>query len=237
VPRESVRINVASEFPIEVGARFFATIAHPEDRNERERYHFALCHLCVLARAKSDLDFATSLLPIIPAIFVSSDHARLQTLKRGNKKLRHRLATAKFLVMPHFRERKLEPLQVEKDRELIVPTLNKMTLVAMKELGWTAKPKSVPTFKSKIWAPSRPVVHAAAAYVLWCHHAKRTIPVEHLFMTCLGDPPTIAGLMQKSEAFRLMLPNIEQFKIKEEETIQILAEEKSLELPGSQPEA
>jgi hypothetical protein len=92
MPREIVRINVASKFPIEAGARFFATIAYPENRNERERYHLALCRLYVAARAKGDLDFASKLLPIVPAIFVSSDHECLRALKRGNNKLKHRLA-------------------------------------------------------------------------------------------------------------------------------------------------
>ena len=123
-----------------------------------------------LARAEGDLDFASKVLPIVPAIFVSSDYDCVRALKRGNKKLKHRLAAARWLVMPHFRDEKLKPLQVEEDGEFIIPTLNKMTLVAMEELGWTGKAESVPTFKSKIWAPSRPVVHAAAAYVLACYH-------------------------------------------------------------------
>jgi hypothetical protein len=74
MPREIVRINVASKFQIGVGARFFATIAFPDNRNERERYHLALCRRYVVARAEGDLDFASKELPIVPAIFVSSDH-------------------------------------------------------------------------------------------------------------------------------------------------------------------
>ena len=158
MPREIVRINVASKFQIEVGARFFATIAYPDNRNERERYHLALCRQYVVARAKGDLDFASKELPIVPAIFVSSDHEYVRALKRGENKLKHRLAAARSLLLPHLREEKLKPLQVEEDGEFIIPTLNKMILMAMEELGWTGKAESVPTFKSKIWAPSRPVV-------------------------------------------------------------------------------
>jgi len=128
-----------------------------------------------------------------------------------------------------LRNEKLKPLQVEKDGEFIIPTINKMTLVAMEELGWTGKAESVPTFKSKIWAPSRPVVHAAAAYALACYHANRIFPIErqldgYFLMACLEHPSMIASLIRKSEEYRLMLPEIEQFTIKEEETIQILAE-------------
>jgi hypothetical protein len=231
MPREIVRINVASKFPIEVGARFFATIAYPDNKNERERYHLAVCRFYVLWRAQRDLDFASKPHFIVPAIFVSSDHDCVQTLKRGNKKLNHHLAAAKWLVGPHLRDenQKLKPLQVEKDGEFIIPTLNRMAIVAMDELGWTGKAKSVPTFKSKIWAPSRPAVHAALAYVVADYYADRIFPIEqqsdgYFFRYCLEQPAMIAAIIRTSEAYRLRLADIEQFKIKEEETIQILAE-------------
>jgi hypothetical protein len=239
MPREIVRINVASKFPIEAGARFFATIAHPDNRNERERFRLALCRWYMLTRSERDPDFANKLTLIVPAIFVLSDDDCIRTLKRGWTKLNHRLTATRWLVMPHLRVEQLKPLQVEENGQFIVPTLNKMTLVAMKALGWTGKSESVPTFKSKIWAPSRPVVHAAAAYVLWCYHATRMFPVEQqrdafFMLACLEYPSTITTLIRTSETYRLKLAEIEQFKIKEEETIQILAEGTSLEFGDGQ---
>jgi hypothetical protein len=114
-----------------------------------------------------------------------------------------------------------------------------MTLVALEALGWTGKEESVPTFKSKIWAPSRPVVHAAAAYALACYHADRIFPIErqvdaYFFEACFEHPSTVATLIRTSEAYRLKLAEIEQFKIKEEETIQILAEGTPLEFDDTQ---
>ncbi len=238
MPREIVRINVGSKFPVEVAARFFATIAYPDNPNERERYHLALCHWCVLMRVKGDPDvtgaegdpdFASKLLYIVPAIFVASDHDCVRALKRGSEKLLQRIAAARWLVMPHLRDEKLKPLQVVKGGEFIIPTVNKMTLVAMKELGWTGKAESIPTFKSKIWAPSRAVAHAAAAFVFACYHAARIFPVAqqvdaYFFKACFEHPSTIETLIRKAEGYRLKLAEIEQFKIKEEETVQILAE-------------
>jgi hypothetical protein len=229
MPREIVRINVASKFPTEVGARFFATIAYPDNRNERERYHLALCRWYLLVRAQRNPGFVSKVHLIVPAIFVPSNYDCMRTLKRGNKKLSQRLAATRWLVMPHLRADQLKPIQVEKNGEFIVPTINKMTLVAMEALGWTGKTESVPTFKSKIWAPSRPVVHAAAAYVLWCHYAARIFPTEQqgdgfFILACLEYPSTIATLIRTSEAYRLKLAKIEQFEIREGETIQIVAE-------------
>jgi hypothetical protein len=239
MPREIVRINVGSKFPIEVGARFFATIAYPDNRNERERYRLALCRWYIVTRAERDPDFASKLALIVPAIFVSCDHDCIQALKRGNKQLVHRLTATHWLVMPHLRAEKLKPLQVEKDGEFIVPTINKMIPVAMEALGWTGKAKSVPTFKSKIWTPSRPVVHAAAALVLACYQAERLFPIEQqvdswFSRACLEHPSTIATLIRRSEEYRLKLAEIKQFKIKEEETIQILAEGAPLDDDDSQ---
>ena len=121
MPREIVRINVASKFQIEVGARFFATIAFPDNRNERERYHLALCRRYVGRYP----DFASKELPIVPAIFVSSDHEYVRALERGNNKLKHRLAAA-LVLLPHLRDEKLKPLQVGEPGEFIIPTLNKI---------------------------------------------------------------------------------------------------------------
>ena len=147
MPREIVRIRFTSKFPVGVGVRFFATIAYPDNQNNRERYQLALSRLAVLARAKGDLEFANTLFHIVPQIFVASDYDCLKILKRGNRKLEQHVAAAKWLVMPHFRDDRLKPLQVKKDGEFIIPTLNKMTLVAMDELCWVGNIKSAPTFK------------------------------------------------------------------------------------------
>ena len=67
MPREIVRINVGSKFPVEVAARFFATIAYPDNRNERERYHLALCRWYVLMR-----ECERRVIPTLPASYFIS---------------------------------------------------------------------------------------------------------------------------------------------------------------------
>jgi hypothetical protein len=74
--------------------------------------------------------------------------------------------------------------------------------------------------------------------LLWCHHAARIYPIEQrvdgfFLLACLEYSATIATLIRKSEELRLKLAEIEQFKIKEEETIQILAEGTPLEFGDS----
>ena len=82
------------------------------------------------------------------------------------------------------------------------------------------------------------MVHAAAAFALACHVAKGIFPIErqvdgYFFEACFEYPPTIATLIRLSEEYRLKLAEIEQFKIKEEETIQFLAEGTPLEFDDS----
>jgi hypothetical protein len=92
----------------------------------------------------------------------------------------------------------------------------------------------VSTLKSKIWAPSRAVVHAAAAYLryYWCEDGRMVRPNQ-----IIGSPPfVVAKIIKASETIRLMLPSIEQFEIKEEDTIQFLAEGTPLELAESNQE-
>src|ERR1700730_11540 len=212
--REIVRIDLSSKFPMEVGARFFSTIAYPEpkDAEERDRYFLAISRLYVHLRVKENPEFG-------------------RTLKKGNKRLFCQIPAATWIAMPHFRGEGLKPVEVEINGQLqsIIPTVKNMGMIAMNELGWQGKSTSIPTLKSKIWAPSRPVVHAAAAYSLWCYYAERVVPAKEqvdsfFFLACLELPSTVAAILRRAEAFRLILPEIEQFQIKEEDTIQFVGQ-------------
>jgi hypothetical protein len=244
MPRETVRINLSSRFPIEVGARFFSVLAYPNpaDLAERKQFCWAICRLYLLKRVQDDPEFGSRPYLIVPAIYATSHYEFIRTFKKGNKKLLHSLIAARWIAMPHLRDDKSRPVQIEKDGEAIVPTVKNMSIVAMEELGWKGKGKSLPTFKSRIWGPSRPIVHAAAAYLLWCHYAERILPAEEqddsfLFLSCVEQPHSIAAIIKKSENFRLMLPSIERFSIQEDETIQFLTEGTPVEVGATKTAA
>jgi len=233
MPREIVRIDLSSKFPMEVGARFFSTIAYPEpkDAEERDRYFLAISRLYVHLRVKENPEFGKTLHYIVPAIFTPPWRDFVRTLKKGNKRLFCQITAATWIAMPHFRGEGLKPVEVEINGQLqsIIPTVKNMGMIAMNELGWQGKSTSIPTLKSKIWAPSRPVVHAAAAYSLWCYYAERVVPAKEqvdsfFFLACLELPSTVAAILRRAEAFRLILPEIEQFQIKEEDTIQFVGQ-------------
>jgi hypothetical protein len=229
MPREIVRIDLSSKFPIEVGARFFSVIAYPDNARERDRYSLAISRLYVQRRAENDPEFGRTLHYVVPAIFRASWLDVERAFKTGNKYLRRRIAAARWIVMPHLRGEGLKPIHVEKDGQLqaVIPTLNNMGRFAMDELGWRGTSKSMPTLKSKIWAPSRPVIHAAAACLLWCKIYADFDPEKEgdfFFLACLEHPSTVGAILRRAEKFRLMLPSIEQFQIKEEDTIQFFGQ-------------
>jgi hypothetical protein len=255
MPREVVRIDVSSNFRIEPAARFFATLAFPDavDRHDREQFWLALCRWYIAKRVNDDAEFGRTPYDIVPAIFTATQQETVRILRRGIKNLHHRITATNWIVMPHLRGRGLmphlrgvglKPIQIEKNGQLesVIPTVNNMSVLAMEELGWRGKGKSVSTLKSKIWAPSRAVVHAAAAYLryYWCEDGRMVRPNQiigsPLFFLLLEHPFVVAKIIKASETIRLMLPSIEQFEIKEEDTIQFLAEGTPLELAESNQE-
>jgi hypothetical protein len=231
MPREIVHINLSSKFPMEVGARFFSIIAYPDDRERRHRFSLAISRIYVEWRAMVDPEFSNKLQYIVPEIFLPRLADAITTFKKGNKHLWHHITAAKWIALPHLMREGLQSVQVQTklgELKLVVPKIKNMGIWAMGELGWQEKATNVPTLKSKIWAPSRPVVHAAAAYGLWCEDAEHVIPSEHqpdtFFFLVLEYVPIIESILRKAEQFRQQLPSIKQFKIREEDTIQFLWE-------------
>ena len=222
MPREIVSLNLSSPFPYEVGATFLSTLAYPElaDTKQRERYRQAVCRWGIEIRADED-GFTKKPQPIPPAIFLVDDATYRRYLKSGNKILNERLVAVNWIVMPHLKaviSGKLEKV------EGYEATVENLSTLAMDNLGW--KGDSSSTFKSRVWGPSKPVAHAAAALLVWRQQTweQELVPAfpddEHdFFQLCLELPFVISEIVELSEEFRLRLPLVEQFTIKEEDTI------------------
>jgi hypothetical protein len=233
MPREIVRIDLSSKFPIEVGARFFSIIAYPEAKDAIARHQFSLAisRMYIEWRAMVDPEFVGKLHYVVPEILLARFPEAKRTFKRGNKRLRHHFTAASRIALPQFKGNRLKPILLQtKDGQLqsLIPTVKNMATLAMGDLGWLGKATSLPTFKSKIWATSRPIVHAASAYCLWCEYVERALPAEsqldtYFFLT-LEYPPSIEWILRQAEQFRQMLPSIDLFDIKDEDTVQFLWE-------------
>ena len=101
-----------------------------------------------------------------------------------------------------------------------MPTVENLTVLAMDRMGWDSD-ANISTIKSRIWGPSRPVIHAAA--MLLADIARGiSIPKNPEWLPYLKDPELLRPVLLASERARLLLPRIKQFRIKEADTIQFL---------------
>jgi hypothetical protein len=155
---------------------------------------------------------------IRPAYFSGEEKQINASLRRGNTKLKHRFAAAQFFLIPHLRAVETgRPLQKVEGFE---PTVNNMALQVLNFLDW--KGDNQATVKTQIWKPSRPVSHAAAALIVWNEvlWAKwgRNPNVDKQLALCML-PEFVEEVVEISEYYRSMLPEIKQFTIREEETV------------------
>jgi hypothetical protein len=206
-------------FP-EPGATFFSTLAYPAVSSARDRFWSAIYRWAILEQCRIDADWKLKPQLIRPEMFARKNIDK-KAFTLGKKILHHQFIAAHFLVLPNLKVRR--PGRAYERFERLTPTKKHMTYLAMKHMGLGYNSKS--TFHSRIWAPSRPVVHAAAAYLLWKYDLANEVPmpdcVDPLF-PCLLDHKILREMVLISEIIRVELPLISELEIKEEETIQFL---------------
>jgi hypothetical protein len=137
-------------------------------------------------------------------------------LKRGTKRLHERLAAAMHILFPQLRT--VRAGRVIKEEGLF-PSVNNMSILVADILGW--KPESQSTVKAKVWKPTRPVAHLAAAWLWWrdsWEKFERDPDADH-FMEFFFEPAFVREAIGLSEEVRSMLPEITQFKITDDELV------------------
>jgi hypothetical protein len=223
MPRETIEIGLSEKDPYASGAQFLSVVAYPDpqDSNERERFSQAIIRWTLERRMELHSEWARDLQLIRPAYFSGSEKQHDSILKRGMKRLKHRLAAAQFIVMPHLRA-----IDTRRPQKVdgFVPTVDNMAILAAGYLGM--KSGSQATVKSRVWKLSKPVVHAACAYVvwhqiLWDKWARNPKADKQLAFLML--PEMVAEVVEIAELFRGQLADISQFKIQDNETIQFVA--------------
>ena len=222
MPRETIEITLSEKDPYAPGAQFLSVVAYPDplDKNEREKFAQAIVRWTLERRIELHSEWAQNLQLIRPAYFSGSEKQHDSILKRGMKRVKHRLAAAQFIVMPHLRAIDTgRPQKVDG----FVPTVNNMTILAAGYLGMESGSQA--TVKSKIWKPSKPVVHAACAYVVWHQilwNKWGRNPKADKQLAFLILPEMVEEVVEIAEVFRGQLADISQFKIQDNETIQFV---------------
>jgi hypothetical protein len=219
LPKETITILLCEMDWYLAGAQLVSTIAYPDARDQAERARFeqALVRWTLEWRIREDDNWAREPNILRPAYFSAPEKQHDAILKRGNKRLKERWVAAHFVAMPHFRA--VESGKIQRP-EGLAPTVNNMSVLATEYLNLSTE--SVSTFKSRMWAPSRSVIHAAAAVLVWDtfywkKQGRNPSTDRKLAMMLL--PEMVEEIVDISEELRCLLPAITQFKIKENETI------------------
>jgi hypothetical protein len=180
--------------------------------------------MAILAFCEKDQKWANTPQLIRPDAFVASDRAAHKAMQQGINKLKHRLIAALFIALPHF-NRQFGNIKTFAGYNVNVQN---MSYLAMDAMNWRGDSES--TLKSKIWGPSRSVVHAALPLALWAidfgEAPAKVQEVANLAFLLL--PKHLQKILKQSEIIRVNLPLIKQFRIKEEDTIQFLPNEDTL---------
>jgi hypothetical protein len=220
MPRETIRISLSPLFPPEAGATFFSTLAYPQpgEANARQQFWRALCRWTVIEQCHMDRDWALTPQLIRPDVFAHNNSNWRKIVMLGINRLNSRFTVAQYVALPHFiaqhagrRPEGIQRYEVTVERR-IYGAMGQMKMAGEDQRN----------FRNRDLNPARPVLHAAAAFLIWHKDLgdeldpPRTIDP---FFACLAFPKLLGKIIQTSEIHRLQLPLIKQFIAREEEII------------------
>jgi hypothetical protein len=220
--RETVTIHLSSLPTHEAVAEFYSYIAYPdpEEATQRAKYRIALARWAVLDRARLDRDWGDNEQAIRPKIFSWNETLYEKTRKDGGKKLWQHCHCAFMMLLPHLVKELLEGL---------TPAVGHIALTATRLRG----NKDQKTYEAKIWAPVKPVAHAAAAaLVSWVvledpaqdWDASHQLCYKQPFLATFFYEDVFRNfLLQTAELLRMQVPGCSRFQIREADTIRFIA--------------
>jgi hypothetical protein len=221
MPRATLKLDLSNPFTIEPMAKFLTFLAYPDPADSTPRAEFcsAISRFAITGMCDMDPEWASSPQSIRPVFFLGSHSNSSKALRAGRTKLKHRFIAAAYFAMPHLNAQ-LQGYELV-GYEQYQPTVENLAHLALGRLDW--KGDSASTVKSRMWGPSRPVVHAAAGLLMDVF--SRELPAEESdswMLPYFMDSELLRNVLLISEIARLHLPLIKQFRIKEEDTIQFL---------------
>ena len=222
MPRETILIPLKSLPVYEASAVFLSTIAYPDprDKPQRERFRIATSRWAILERAKIDNEWRRVAQEIRPEIFLDDERLYKQTFERGSSLLARRVFCVAFMVYPHLFKTPVRPYGFE-------PTVGNLAGILADALGMSRE--SQKTIESKLWAPTKPVAHAAVTLSRFLSYAwRREEPWDdeyklfnkNLMLGVLFYSDIVTLLVEDAERVRLRLHKIGRVTIKEQNTVQ-----------------
>ncbi|HEV3160093.1 MAG TPA: hypothetical protein VGZ89_08925 [Xanthobacteraceae bacterium] len=225
-PGETVTIHLSSLPTHEAVAEFYSYLAYPDptEATQRKKYSIALSRWAVLERGKLEKDWNES--PdtgIRPAIFSQPEQLFLKTYRLGTRRWWRRAQCAFMMLLPDLVHELFSGLPY---------TVGNAALMAADQFGYSMG--SQKTVESRIWAPTKPVAHAAAAVMLclgvlddpeqeW--DDTHSLCNKQRFLATLFYEDVFKNLvLLPAENLRFQMPGCERFQIKGKDTIRFIAD-------------
>jgi hypothetical protein len=226
MPRETISIPLKSLPVYEASAVFFSAIAYPDplDKVQRENFRIAMSRWAILERAKIDKEWRKAAQEIRPEIISQEERLYLQSSEKGTDLLTKRIFCAAIMVGPHLPKEPIWLFGIE-------PTVDNLATTIAECMGMSRE--SYKTIESRLWAPTKPVAHAALMLAWFIakvrqHRENGHWEDEHwlcdhnLLLGALFYSDILAMLVEIAERLRLRLPKIKAFRIKEQNTVQFV---------------
>ncbi len=209
-----IGVNVNGGAGYEGGATLLAVLAWPDvlddDKAMAER-HAAICQLYLQAKADVDQDWAMTL-QVIKPLYMSRPWPEVLAYERQlQHRLRVRMAAARMAL----------PFIIEDERSGVTPkwpkgtlSLNKMAERVIDDTGES----DTSNIKKRVWRPSRPVIHIAAAVAIAVDQgaaAERVISVIEL----LDDPAVIKWVVEVAAQFAEIITSTPRFRISSDQLV------------------
>jgi hypothetical protein len=193
----------------------------PAERSQRDKFHQATIRWILEKRMDLDEKWARGLQLIRPAYFSGPDSMHNKILAEGSKRLNRRRLVAYTVLLPHLR--KFDTGRVHRV-EGFLPTFENMISLATTKLGLS--PGSVDTVKHRDWRPVKPVAHAICAHIVWDSILWKMWgrkPDADRAMAFLMLPEYVQEVVDIAEHFRQQVCEVDEFKIREDQTIRLVS--------------
>jgi hypothetical protein len=183
----------------EAGGLLLTVLAYPGARDAdeaRSSAHKALCSLALQALAQADPVWAETPQPIRPIYILCSDKQIEKSLRALQRRIRDRMAAARMAIafLKDAEATKPPPLP-EGVKRLSINELSKLVLSDTTQ----SEPENIET---RIWRPSRPVIHLAAALQV----------LMQLGVKAAGSPVTFFHVLLYQDVIRWVVTEAQKYE-------------------------
>jgi hypothetical protein len=241
VPLETFLISLTPSFAPEAAAAFFSAIAYPfpHEKEDRIRFHYALCRWAIHTRSKADREWAAIPQMLKPRAFLYLNTEWPQIVDQGVKKLNERFVVAQLIVLPYYialqtgeKPKSMIPGYEPNSRDMSIFCLNISRARKGEDVDADPIDADPGNFSRRQWKPTRVIAHGLLAFLAFHHklaqrrneqkqpqRRKVERQLAPTVLHCFHSPESIREIILHSEAIRKRLVSIKKLRIKEDQTI------------------